>query len=132
MARCAPTARVEGRSAVGDAEQGEGIALGGFQGVRVEVGGTEENAGLDIRFLEVLPQQLDLGGPDRALLSPACDEDTPLPAGAPHYAFEFKEIAPLGLREHRAPMRGQLGHVEPDLAQLAHHQDLEMLGSELR
>jgi len=55
-----------------------------------------------------------------------------LPVGASQYAFELKEIAPLGLREHRAPMGAELGNVQPDLAQLAHHQDLKMLGSELR
>ena len=37
----------------------------------------------------------------------------------------------VGLGELRAPMRAQLGYVEPDLAQLAHHEDLEMLGGQV-
>src|SRR5206468_10323265 len=93
VARCAPPARVEGRSAVRDPEEGEGAVLGGSQGSRIEVGGPEEQARLGVRFVEVLPQQLDFGGHDRAVLSPARDEDTPLPAGVPHYALELKEIA---------------------------------------
>jgi len=79
----------------------------------------------------VLLQQLDLNRSDRTLLAPAGDEGATLPVGAPQYAFQFKEIAPLGLGEHRAPMGVQLGNVEPDFAQLARHQDLEVLGSEL-
>src|SRR6266480_2838384 len=132
VALCAPPARVEGRSAIRDAEECECSVLGRRQGVRLEIGRAEEQAALGVCFLDVVLQQLDLGGPDRSLLSSAGDEDAPLPAGAPHHAFDLKEIAPLWLREHRAPMGAQLGNIEPDLAQLAHHQDLEMLGSELR
>src|SRR5205823_224978 len=131
VARCAPTARVESRSAVGDPQQQEGLVLGGRQGVGVEGSRAEQNAGLDLRFLEVLLQRLDVAGSDRSLLPATSDEGAPLPPGAPHYAFELKEITPLGLGEHRVPMRAQCGNVEPDFAQLTRHQDLEVLGSEL-
>src|SRR2546430_7387232 len=57
VARCAPTARVESRSAVRDPQQHDGLVLGGRQGVRVEGSRAEQNAGLDLRFLEVLLQR---------------------------------------------------------------------------
>src|SRR5207247_4799814 len=53
VARCAPPARVEGRSAVGDPQEGEGAVLGSSQGGGIEVGGPEEQARLGLRFLAV-------------------------------------------------------------------------------
>jgi len=128
----APPARVEGRPAVGDAEEREGAVPSGCQGVRLEVGGAEEDTGVDAGFLQVIPERLHLSAPDRRVLPPAGDQSPPLPTGAAHPAFELEEISPLGLGKHSASMDPQLGHLEPNLAQLAHDEDLEIFRCELR
>src|SRR5438876_11677929 len=56
VAGCAPPARVEGRSAIRDAEESERAVLCDRQGTRIEVGRAEQNAGLHLRFCEVLLQ----------------------------------------------------------------------------
>src|SRR2546427_4541436 len=128
----APTARVEGRPPIADPEQCEGTGLDGVQRVRLEGRRAEEDAGLDARFRDVGSERLDRGAPDGHLLSPAGDQDPPLPPGPADYAFEFKEIAPLGLGERGAPMDAERRHLEPDLAELAYRENLEGLGRQLR
>src|SRR5437899_8283289 len=54
--RRSPPARVERGSAIRDTEEREGSVLGRRQGVRVEVGRAEEQASIDVRFLQVLLQ----------------------------------------------------------------------------
>src|SRR5207244_10843901 len=128
----APTARVEGRPPIADPEQCEGTGLDGVQRVRLAGPRPDEDAGLDARFRDVGSERLDRGAPDGHLLSPAGDQDPPLPPGPADYAFEFKEIAPLGLGERGAPMDAERRHLEPDLAELAYRENLEGLGRQLR
>src|SRR2546426_238816 len=130
MPGCAPPARVERRSPVRNAQQGEGTVLGGAQGFRREGRRGKEDPGLDTRFREVLPEGFDVGAPDERLLSPTADERQALPVGSAHYAFELKKIAGLGVYLGRAPMEAQGRHLEADFPQLAHHEDLEILGRE--
>src|SRR5437773_1581118 len=129
---CAPPARVERRSPVRDAKQGEGAVVGGVQGFRRKRRRGKKDSGLDTRFREVLPERFDLGPPDERVLSPAADERPALPVGSAHYAFQFKEIAWFGVDLRRAPMEAQSGHLETDFPQFAHHEDLEILGRKLR
>jgi len=106
--------------------------LGGRQGVPVECRGGEQDSRLDVRLAEMIPQRLDFGPADGRVLTPAGDQDTSVPRPAAHPALKLQQIASLRLRQGRAPMDAQLGHEEPDLAQLAHDENLEMLRGELR
>src|SRR5205085_10763676 len=65
-------------------------------------------------------------------LAPTGDEGRARPRRAAQDACEFQQIAPLRLGERGAAMDAELGDVEPDFAQLPHHQDLEVLRRELR
>src|SRR6266705_3484805 len=127
----APTARVERRPPVRHSEERDGALLRGPPGVRLEDRRSEENPQLGACFRDVVPQGLNFGGSDGCLLPPAGDERPSPPRCAAHYARELKEIAPLRLGQGRAAMRVQLGDLEPDLAQLTHHQDFEILGRQV-
>src|SRR2546425_1754806 len=71
----------------------------------------------------MIPQRLDFGPADGRVLTPAGDQDTSVPRPAAHPALKLQQIASLRLRQGRAPMDAQLGHEEPDLAQLAHDEN---------
>src|SRR5438094_772604 len=104
---CAPPARVERRSPVRDAKQGEGAVVGGVQGFQRKGRRGKKDSGLDTGFREVLPERFDLGPPDERVLLPAADERPALPVGSAHYAFQSKELAWFGVTLAPAAARAQ-------------------------
>src|SRR5438309_1977473 len=131
VAGCAPTARIERRPPVRDAEQGE-RPVRGFHGVGGEAGGGEQDAHLDVRLLEMIPQGLDLEATDRRLLSSTHDQSSAPPDGERDDAFEFEQVSLLRLGRGHTPVDAELGDLEPHFAQFAYDQDLEVFGCEPR
>src|SRR5256885_2248759 len=103
-----PAARVERGAPVGDPQQYQGSVLGCGQTLGREGRGPEEDARLDARLLQVVLEGVNVGAPDRRLPPQAADERAPLLRAAAHYAFQLKEIAPLGVRECGAPVDAEL------------------------
>src|ERR1051325_4104200 len=132
VTRWAPAAGIEGAAAVGAAEQSEVGAQRGGQRLRFEPGGAKQPSRLGPRLGDMIPQRLHGGSADRRLLTPAGDEGAVPPRGSAEDTPQLEEVAPLGLGQRDASMDAELGDVEPDLAELAHHQDLEVLRRQLR
>src|SRR2546425_11091877 len=131
VAGCAPAARIERRPPDRDAEQG-GRSVRGFQGVGGEGGGGEQDAHLDVRLPEMIPQGLDLEAADRRLLSPTRAQGPAPPDAELDDAFEFEQVSLLRIGQGHTPVDAELGDLEPHFAQFAHDQDLEVFGRELR
>src|SRR5207237_4769813 len=92
----------------------------------------EQQSQLGSRLLHVIPERFHRRSTDQALLAPAGDESLARPRGSRQDSFELKEIAPLRLGQGGASMHAELCDVASDFAQLAYHENLEVLRRELR